>query len=109
VAKPKPPALLGALVAALALPLSVGASNLIDRNAQNIKLQVNRNGDMRGPGNGGRYRIIVNGPGVTPDVMWVGNGLHDFDRRNPDDVTFEQLMNGVLDSILNGDKFCRQH
>ena len=67
------------------------------------------NGGMRGPGNGERYRITVNGPGVTPDVMWVGNGLHDFDRRNPDDVTFEQQMNGVLDSILDGDKLCRQH
>jgi hypothetical protein len=45
VAHPKPLALLGALVAALALPLGAGASNLIDRNAQNIRLKVNRNGE----------------------------------------------------------------
>jgi hypothetical protein len=67
------------------------------------------NGGMRGPGNGEKYRITVEGPGVTPDVMWVGNGLHDYDRRNPEDVAYEQQMNGVLDSILNGDKLCRQH
>jgi hypothetical protein len=64
---------------------------------------------MRGPGNGEKYRITVNGPGVTPDVTWIGNGLNDYDRNNPADVAFEQQMNGVLDSILNGDKLCRQH
>jgi len=67
------------------------------------------NGGMRGPGNGEKYRITVEGPGVTPDVVSVGNGLHDYDRRNPEDVAYEQQMNGVLDSILNGDKLCRQH
>lgn len=67
------------------------------------------NGAVRGPGNGEKYRITVEGPGVTPDVTWVANGLHNFDRRNPEDVAFEQQMNGVLDSILNGDKLCRQH
>ena len=44
-ATPKLLPLVGAFVAALALPLSAGASNLIDRNAQNIKLKVNRNGE----------------------------------------------------------------
>ncbi|MDX6488202.1 MAG: hypothetical protein QOK13_817, partial [Gaiellaceae bacterium] len=37
--------LLGALVAAAVLPFGAGASNLIDRNAQNIRLKVNRNGE----------------------------------------------------------------
>jgi hypothetical protein len=64
---------------------------------------------MRGPGNGEKYRITVEGPGVTPDVVWIGNGLHDYDRSNPDDVAYELQMNGVLDSILNGDRLCRQH
>jgi hypothetical protein len=64
---------------------------------------------LRGPGNGERYRLIVNGPGVTPDVMWVGNGLQDFDRSNPDQVAWEQQMNGVQDSVMAQSKLCKQH
>ena len=37
--------LLGALVGTLVLPFGSGASNLIDRNAQNIQFKVNRNGE----------------------------------------------------------------
>ena len=64
---------------------------------------------LRGPGNGERYRITANGPGVTPDVMWTGNGLGDYDRTNPQHVAYEREMNAVQDSILNGDKLCRTH
>ncbi len=67
------------------------------------------NGGNRGPGNGEKYRITVNGAGVTPDVMWVGNGLQNFDRSNPEQVAYEQQMNGVQDSVLGGGKLCRQH
>jgi len=49
------------------------------------------------------------GPGVTPDVMWSDSGLHDFSASNSADVAFEAAMNSQLDSILNGDKLCRQH
>lgn len=63
----------------------------------------------RGPGNGSRYRITVNGPGVTPDVMWVGPGLHDYDPRNPVDVAYERQQNDLLDSIVGVDRLCRQH
>jgi hypothetical protein len=60
-------------------------------------------------GNGDMYRITAAGPGVTPDVMWSDNGLHDFSAANSADVAFEAAMNSQLDSILNGDKLCRQH
>jgi hypothetical protein len=66
-------------------------------------------GGMRGPGVGDMYRITAPGPGVTPDVMWQGPGLHPFNPGNAADVALEQAMNGQLDSILNGDKLCRQH
>jgi hypothetical protein len=64
---------------------------------------------MRPKGNGDMYRITAVGPGVTPDVMWAGQGLHDFNARNPGDVAYEQAMNAQLDSILSGDRLCRQH
>jgi hypothetical protein len=34
---------------------------------------------MRGPGTGKAYRLIAQGPGVTPDVMWTGSALGRFD------------------------------
>ena len=43
-----------------------------------------RKGERRPPGDGRRYRIAISGPGVTPDVVWEGDGLHDFDRANPE-------------------------
>jgi hypothetical protein len=64
---------------------------------------------IRGPGNGSKYRITVNGPGVTPDVVWVGAGLHDYNARNPADVTYEQERNAELDQLIGVDKLCRQH
>ena len=66
-------------------------------------------GGQRGPGTGDSYRISVVGPGVSPDIMWQGAGLHRYDPGNPADVQLEQAMNAQLDSILNGDKICRQH
>ena len=45
----------------------------------------------------------------TPDVMWTDNGLPDFHAGSSADVAFESAMNSQLDSILNGDKLCRQH
>jgi hypothetical protein len=49
----------------------------------------------------------MEGPGVTPDVTWVGNGLSNFDPANPAHVQHEQEMNGILDSL--GDPLCRRH
>jgi hypothetical protein len=64
---------------------------------------------LRGPGNGEKYRLTVNGPGVTPDVSMTILGLHDFDRNNPADVAYEHKQNEILDSIVSVDKLCRQH
>jgi hypothetical protein len=64
---------------------------------------------LRGPGNGEKYRLTVNGPGVTPDVTIVVPGLHNFDRTNPADVAYEAQQNTFLDSIMGADKLCRQH
>ena len=63
----------------------------------------------RPPGNGQRYRITVPGPGVTPDIYWEGAGLHDYDPNSQQDRQYQDEMNDQLDSILNGDKLCRQH
>jgi hypothetical protein len=66
-------------------------------------------GGVRPMGNGDLYRITAVGPGVTPDVGWTAQGLHDFNARSSADVAFEQAMNSQLDSILSGDRLCRQH
>jgi len=63
----------------------------------------------RGPGTGQMYRITVEGPGVTPDVMWQGSGLHSFNRNNPADVSLESQMNTTLDSIRGSWPKCRKH
>jgi hypothetical protein len=60
---------------------------------------------MRGPGTGDRYRIFAEGPGVTPDVATTIDGLHPFDRSNPDDVSLQQSMASML--LSYGDKSCR--
>jgi hypothetical protein len=64
---------------------------------------------LRGPANGERYRLILNGPGVTPDVSVTVPGLHDYDRNNPADVAYERQQNALLDSIIGVDKKCKQH
>jgi hypothetical protein len=61
----------------------------------------------RGPGTGAKYRLTVIGPGVTPDVSVVVDGLHDYDRHNPADVAYERQQNALEDSL--GDKKCRVH
>jgi hypothetical protein len=63
----------------------------------------------RGPGNGEKYRLTVNGPGVTPDISITVPGLYDYDANNPADVEYERAQNAVLDSIVGVDKRCRQH
>jgi hypothetical protein len=61
----------------------------------------------RGPGVGKRYRLMVPGPGVTPDISWEGPGLHPYNAKNPADVAYEQAGNAILDSYH--DSVCRQH
>jgi hypothetical protein len=56
----------------------------------------------RGPGTGDMYRVTAGGPGVTPDVMWQGAALHQYDANNPADVTLEHDMNAKLTEIRAG-------
>jgi hypothetical protein len=63
-------------------------------------------GNLRPAGNGRRYRVSVEGPGVTPDVVWEGDGLHDFDPRKAADVAYERRMDGLFMQFLANDRFC---
>jgi hypothetical protein len=60
----------------------------------------------RPAGNGKRYRITVEGPGVTPDVQWEGAGLHDFDSTSSADRQYEVQMDKLFMQFLGQDKFC---
>jgi hypothetical protein len=60
---------------------------------------------MRGPGTGEKYRLFAEGPGVTPDVATVVQGLHPFDRSNPADVALQAQQSAILAAY--GDKSCR--
>jgi hypothetical protein len=62
-------------------------------------------------GHGEKYRITMIGPGVTPDVMWFGNGLPDYDSQDPTLVDWEQQMNQKLDEMraAYGETKCKIH
>jgi hypothetical protein len=63
----------------------------------------------RGPGTGEKYRLTVNGPGVTPDMSIVVPGTHDYDPSNPADVEYERKNDALLFSMLGSDTECRHH
>ena len=67
---------------------------------------VSERSEQRPAGNGRRYRLAVSGPGVTPDVVWEGEGLHDFDRTNPNDVGLEASRNQLQRTLATGSKPC---
>jgi hypothetical protein len=46
---------------------------------------------MRGPGTGKQYRLIAEGPGVTPDVMWTGASLGRFDASSGSQETQDKV------------------
>jgi hypothetical protein len=62
-------------------------------------------------GAGKKYRITMIGPGVSPDVMWAGDGLQDFDAKNTALADWERQMNAKLDEMRTayGEKSCGQH
>jgi hypothetical protein len=62
----------------------------------------------RGPGAGRRYRITVEGPGVTPIVTWQGPGFHPFNPADPSDATYDRTMTSLLHHVIGTDKQCRQ-
>lgn len=63
-------------------------------------------GELRPAGHGRRYRLAISGPGVTPDVMWEGPGLHDFDPENEADRAHEDAMNALQRELVKGSKPC---
>jgi hypothetical protein len=63
-------------------------------------------GERRPAGNGRRYRLAVSGPGVTPDIVWEGEGLHAFDRNNEADVAHEARMNALQRQLATGSRPC---
>ena len=57
--------------------------------------------ELRGPAPGDQERVTVLGPGVTPDVQWVGPGLGEFDARQ------DKEYNARFDDLVGGDdKVC---
>lgn len=63
-------------------------------------------GETRPSGQGRRYRLAVSGPGVTPDIVWEGPGLHDFDPENAADLAHEAKMNELQRQLATGSKPC---
>jgi hypothetical protein len=59
----------------------------------------------RGPGTGEKYRLVASGPGVTPNVGAIVDGLHPFDASNASDVAWQQEQSDVL--LSWGDRLCR--
>jgi hypothetical protein len=49
---------------------------------------------------GTQYRVTAMGPGVTPDVQWVGPGLGKYDPAR--DLTY----NNLFDQLMVGDRIC---
>ncbi|MGI9658727.1 MAG: hypothetical protein ACR2OD_07455 [Gaiellaceae bacterium] len=56
---------------------------------------------------GERYRIAIEGPGVTPDVVWVGAALPTFDPTNAAHVAHESAMEVVRRSLDPPDRRCK--
>ncbi len=59
----------------------------------------------RGPGTGEKYRLTASGPGVTPNVELIVDGLHPYDGSNPEDVAFQTEQSSLL--LSWNDKSCR--
>jgi hypothetical protein len=66
-------------------------------------------GSRSSPGHGRRYRLTVEGPGVTPDVVRYLDGMANYNPRNPDHVRHERAMNALQDQVTAGDRLCRKH
>jgi hypothetical protein len=56
---------------------------------------------------GERYRIVVAGPGVTPDVLWKGRALPTFNPDNPAHVAHESAMEEICRSLAAPDRRCK--
>jgi hypothetical protein len=61
--------------------------------------------ERRGPGTGEKYRLTASGPGVTPNVEVVVDGLHPFSRSSAEDVQLQQQSSSLL--LSWNDRLCR--
>lgn len=64
-------------------------------------------GERRPAANGRRYRLSVSGPGVTPDVVWEGEGVPDFDPEDPAHREHEERMTALQRELFGGHPGCR--
>ena len=62
---------------------------------------------LRPKANGTRYRITVQGPGVTPDVVWEGKGLPNYNPKDPALVQLQREMLALNAELAGGDRTCR--
>jgi hypothetical protein len=60
----------------------------------------------RGPGNGTRYRLLAEGPGVTPDVQAVATDPGDWNPADPAKVAFLDAEMTLLPTVVGTDAKC---
>jgi hypothetical protein len=62
-------------------------------------------------GNGEKYRMTLSGPGVTPDVAWVGHGLEEYDATIPELASWEEQMTAKVREMAAeyGENQCGHH
>ena len=63
-------------------------------------------GELRPAGHGRRYRLAASGPGVTPDIVWEGPGLHDFRPGDAADRAHEEGMNALQRTLVSHSRPC---
>jgi hypothetical protein len=63
-------------------------------------------GGDRGPGTGSSYRLIINGPGVTPSIVWTAPALGAFDKSSQQDIDYQAQMTAQLKAISGSDTTC---
>ena len=61
----------------------------------------------RGPGIGSEYRLLAEGPGVTPDVQTVVRDPGNWNKANPVLEAFKLQQSALLASVIGTDKPCR--
>lgn len=63
-------------------------------------------GPARGPANGERYRLTAGGPGVTPFVGRIIDGLPHYNPSNPALVRHESEMNAIKSQLFPPERDC---
>ena len=77
---------------------------LVRSDEGRLQASARLDGEAR-PRRGEKYRLLASGPGVTPNVATIVDGLHAFDPANPADVAWQTQQSSIL--LSWGDKSCR--